>query len=163
MDERRRAGTECSSSRRWPRRPGYPWRQLAVAWTLQNDNVATAIIGAREPEQVEDNATAVGVKLSADLLAKIDEILTRSSSATSAKTQESRRKPARRDRDRSAALTHLAASGASGCSHLDAPAERYSEDSLSVRLPRHAPPVLYFVGALQTDGVAVSRQLYAGR
>ena len=54
---------------------GLSMAQLAVAWVLQNDNVATAIIGASRPEQVYDNAKAAGVKLSTDLLAKIDEIL----------------------------------------------------------------------------------------
>jgi aryl-alcohol dehydrogenase-like predicted oxidoreductase len=49
--------------------------QLAVAWVLQNDNVASAIIGASRPEQVEDNAAASGVKLQDELLAKIDEVL----------------------------------------------------------------------------------------
>ena len=33
---------------------------LAVAWTLQNDNVASAIIGASRPEQVVDNAAGAG-------------------------------------------------------------------------------------------------------
>ena len=35
--------------------------QLAVAWVLQNENVASAIIGASRPEQVHDNAGAAGV------------------------------------------------------------------------------------------------------
>src|SRR4051794_34820798 len=48
---------------------------LGVAWVLQNDNVAAAIIGASRPEQVEGNVKAAGVKLDADLKAKIDEIL----------------------------------------------------------------------------------------
>ena len=42
---------------------------------LQNDNVATAIIGASRPEQVHDNVEAAGVTLPAELLAKIDEVL----------------------------------------------------------------------------------------
>jgi aryl-alcohol dehydrogenase-like predicted oxidoreductase len=54
---------------------GLSMAQLAVAWVLQNDNVATAIIGASRPEQVHDNAAASGVKLDADLLTKIDEVL----------------------------------------------------------------------------------------
>ncbi|SDU87776.1 Predicted oxidoreductase [Microlunatus sagamiharensis] len=54
---------------------GLSMAALAVAWTLQNDNVATAIIGASRPEQVVDNVAAAGVKLDADLLTKIDEIL----------------------------------------------------------------------------------------
>jgi aryl-alcohol dehydrogenase-like predicted oxidoreductase len=54
---------------------GLSMAQLAVAWVLQNDNVASAIIGASRPEQVEDNAAASGVKLQDELLAKIDEVL----------------------------------------------------------------------------------------
>jgi aryl-alcohol dehydrogenase-like predicted oxidoreductase len=54
---------------------GLSMAALAVAWVLQNDNVATAIIGASRPEQVRDNVTAAGVKLDADLLAKIDHAL----------------------------------------------------------------------------------------
>jgi aryl-alcohol dehydrogenase-like predicted oxidoreductase len=49
--------------------------QLAVAWTLQNKNVAAAIIGASRPEQVAENVKAAGVKLDAGLLKRIDEIL----------------------------------------------------------------------------------------
>ena len=54
---------------------GLSMAQLAVAWVLQNDNVASAIIGASRPEQVHDNAAAAGVKLDDDLLSKIDEVL----------------------------------------------------------------------------------------
>ena len=54
---------------------GLSMAQLAVAWVLQNENVASAIIGASRPEQVSDNAAAAGVKLEDDLLAKIDEVL----------------------------------------------------------------------------------------
>ncbi|MBC6450838.1 aldo/keto reductase family protein [Actinokineospora xionganensis] len=49
--------------------------QLAVAWVLQNPNVASAIIGASRPDQVTENVKAAGVKLDADLLAKIDDVL----------------------------------------------------------------------------------------
>jgi aryl-alcohol dehydrogenase-like predicted oxidoreductase len=49
--------------------------QLAVAWTLQNPNVAAAIIGASRPEQVTENAAAAGVVLEDDLLAAIDDTL----------------------------------------------------------------------------------------
>jgi aryl-alcohol dehydrogenase-like predicted oxidoreductase len=49
--------------------------QLAVAWVLQNPNVAAAIIGASRPEQVQDNVKAAGVKLDADVLTRIDEVL----------------------------------------------------------------------------------------
>jgi aryl-alcohol dehydrogenase-like predicted oxidoreductase len=49
--------------------------QLAVAWVLQNDNVASAIIGASRPEQVKENVVASGVEIPAELLARIDEVL----------------------------------------------------------------------------------------
>ncbi|MCU1470396.1 MAG: putative potassium channel protein subunit [Glaciihabitans sp.] len=49
--------------------------QLAVAWVLQNDNVASAIIGASRPEQVKENARASGVVIPAELLAQIDDVL----------------------------------------------------------------------------------------
>ncbi|MFI6031907.1 aldo/keto reductase family protein [Amycolatopsis magusensis] len=54
---------------------GLSLAQLAVAWVLQNPNVASAIIGASRPEQVHENVKAAGVKLDADLLAKMDDIL----------------------------------------------------------------------------------------
>ena len=54
---------------------GLSMAQLAVAWVLQNDNVASAIIGATRPEQVQDNAAASGVTLGDELLTKIDKIL----------------------------------------------------------------------------------------
>lgn len=49
--------------------------QLAVAWVLQNDNVASALIGASRPEQVAENVKASGVKIPADAMARIDEVL----------------------------------------------------------------------------------------
>jgi len=54
---------------------GLSMAQLGLAWVLQNDNVAAAIIGASRPEQVHDNVKAVGVRLPSDVLAKIDEVL----------------------------------------------------------------------------------------
>jgi aryl-alcohol dehydrogenase-like predicted oxidoreductase len=41
---------------------------------LQNKNVASAIVGATKPGQISSNIAAAGVKLSADVMAKIDEI-----------------------------------------------------------------------------------------
>jgi aryl-alcohol dehydrogenase-like predicted oxidoreductase len=49
--------------------------QLALAWVLREDNVASAIIGATRPEQVEENVAASGVELDAATLERIDEIL----------------------------------------------------------------------------------------
>jgi aryl-alcohol dehydrogenase-like predicted oxidoreductase len=54
---------------------GLSMAQFAVAWVLQNDNVATAIIGASRPEQVYDNVKASGVTLPAEVLAQIDDIV----------------------------------------------------------------------------------------
>jgi len=54
---------------------GLSMAQLAVAWVLQNQNVAAAIIGASRPEQVHDNVKAAGVQLPAEVLTRIDEAL----------------------------------------------------------------------------------------
>jgi len=49
--------------------------QLAVAWVLQNDNVAAAIVGASRPEQVRENVKASGVRIPAELMTRIDDVL----------------------------------------------------------------------------------------
>jgi aryl-alcohol dehydrogenase-like predicted oxidoreductase len=67
---------------------GLSMAQLAVAWVLQNDNVATAIIGASRPEQVDDNVRAAGVKLDDDLLRKIDDVVEPVVERDPAKTHE---------------------------------------------------------------------------
>ncbi len=54
---------------------GLTLAQLAVAWTLQNPNVAAAIVGATRPEQVRENARASGVRLDPGLMRRIDAIL----------------------------------------------------------------------------------------
>jgi len=54
---------------------GLSMAQLAVAWVLQNDNVAAAIIGASRPEQVSENVKASGVTIPAELMGRIDEAL----------------------------------------------------------------------------------------
>ncbi|MQW76558.1 aldo/keto reductase [Nocardioides sp. dk4132] len=54
---------------------GLTMAQLAVAWVLQNPHVSSAIIGASRPEQVSDNVKAAGVRLDADLMRSIDEVL----------------------------------------------------------------------------------------
>ncbi len=54
---------------------GLTMAQLAVAWVLQNDNVAAAIIGASRPEQIAENVQASGVEIPAELLGRIDEAL----------------------------------------------------------------------------------------
>ena len=54
---------------------GLTMAQLAIAWVLQNDNVAAALVGASRPEQVADNVKAAGVKLDADVMSRIDDAL----------------------------------------------------------------------------------------
>lgn len=54
---------------------GLSLAQLAVAWVLQNTNVAAAIIGASRPEQVVENVKASGVEIPAELMKRIDEVL----------------------------------------------------------------------------------------
>src|SRR4051794_13311238 len=49
--------------------------QMALAWVLREENVASAIIGASRPEQVYSNADASGLELSQDTLEAIDEAL----------------------------------------------------------------------------------------
>jgi aryl-alcohol dehydrogenase-like predicted oxidoreductase len=54
---------------------GLSMAQLAIAWVLHNPNVASAIVGASRPEQLADNVKAAGVKLDADLLKAIEEVV----------------------------------------------------------------------------------------
>ena len=54
---------------------GLSMAQLAIAWVLQNENVAAAIIGASRPEQVHDNVKAAGVQLDDEVMKRIDEVL----------------------------------------------------------------------------------------
>jgi aryl-alcohol dehydrogenase-like predicted oxidoreductase len=54
---------------------GLTMAQLALAWVLRREEVASAIIGASRPEQVHDNASASGIELSDDVLEAIDEAL----------------------------------------------------------------------------------------
>jgi voltage-dependent potassium channel beta subunit len=49
--------------------------QLALAWVLQQPNVASAITGASRPEQVVENVGASGVTLSDEVLKAIDAAL----------------------------------------------------------------------------------------
>jgi aryl-alcohol dehydrogenase-like predicted oxidoreductase len=54
---------------------GLTMAEMALAWVLRRDEVASAIVGASRPEQVHQNVAASGVELSADTLAAIDEAL----------------------------------------------------------------------------------------
>ncbi|VXC27269.1 hypothetical protein BACI9J_660002 [Bacillus altitudinis] len=68
---------------------GLTLAQLAIAWTLQNENVASAIIGASRPEQVHDNAGAAGVTIPAELMSRIDDALGAVVERDPAKTNDS--------------------------------------------------------------------------
>jgi aryl-alcohol dehydrogenase-like predicted oxidoreductase len=48
---------------------------FAVAWVLQNGNVASAITGGSHPDQVTSNGAAAGRKLSPETMAGIDSAL----------------------------------------------------------------------------------------
>lgn len=54
---------------------GLSMPQLAIAWVLQNKNVASALVGASRPEQLAETVKASGVVLDADTLAAIDSAL----------------------------------------------------------------------------------------
>jgi aryl-alcohol dehydrogenase-like predicted oxidoreductase len=56
-------------------RLGITMAQLALAWVLREPNVASAIVGASRPEQVEDNAAASGIELDDETLREIDAAL----------------------------------------------------------------------------------------
>lgn len=66
---------------------GITMAQLAVAWVLQNPNVAGAIVGASKPEQVTSNAAAAGVTLDSSVLARIDGILASAAETDPSKTE----------------------------------------------------------------------------
>jgi aryl-alcohol dehydrogenase-like predicted oxidoreductase len=72
---------------------GLDLAQLAVAWVLQNPNVAGAIIGASRPEQVTSNVKAAGVVLSPETMSKIDSVLGDLPETNPAKTVSPEKRP----------------------------------------------------------------------
>ena len=54
---------------------GIAMAQLALAWVLRKQDVASAIIGASRPQQVEENAGASGIELDEQTLRQIDDAL----------------------------------------------------------------------------------------
>jgi aryl-alcohol dehydrogenase-like predicted oxidoreductase len=54
---------------------GVSMANLALAWVLSHDEVASAIIGASRPHQVHDNVAASELELSDDTIAAIDDAL----------------------------------------------------------------------------------------
>ncbi len=56
------------------REAGLPPARLALAWVLSRPGIAAAIFGATRVEQVEENAAAVDVVVTGDLLKRLDAI-----------------------------------------------------------------------------------------
>ncbi|CAM01640.1 aryl-alcohol dehydrogenase-like predicted oxidoreductase [Saccharopolyspora erythraea NRRL 2338] len=54
---------------------GLTMAQLAIAWALHHEGVASAVVGASRPAQVAENARASGVELGIDVLTQIDQLL----------------------------------------------------------------------------------------
>ncbi len=54
---------------------GMPLSRLALAWILRQPNVASALVGASRPEQIEENVKASGVILDDNTLDAIEEAL----------------------------------------------------------------------------------------
>jgi aryl-alcohol dehydrogenase-like predicted oxidoreductase len=52
---------------------GITMPQLALAWVLREENVASAIVGASRPQQVEENVGASGIELDQATLQAIDD------------------------------------------------------------------------------------------
>lgn len=48
--------------------------QIALAWLLHQQVVTSVIIGVKKPEQLQDNLKSVDIKLTAEELAKLDEV-----------------------------------------------------------------------------------------
>ena len=49
--------------------------QFALAWVLREPNVASAIVGASRPEQLDDNCKAADLKIDPALFAKAEAIV----------------------------------------------------------------------------------------
>ncbi|MDN6202779.1 MAG: aldo/keto reductase family protein [Micrococcaceae bacterium] len=73
---------------------GLKMSQLAIAWVLQNENVATALVGASRPEQVAENVKASGVEIPTELMTRIDEALGDVVERDPAKTVSPEQRPA---------------------------------------------------------------------
>lgn len=54
---------------------GITMSQLALAWILRKSEISSVITGASKPEQILENVKASGIKLSEEVLKKIDNIL----------------------------------------------------------------------------------------
>ena len=57
------------------REAGVSLAQFSLAWVLREPNVASAIVGASRPEQLDDNAAASGLVIDPALFAKAEAIV----------------------------------------------------------------------------------------
>jgi aryl-alcohol dehydrogenase-like predicted oxidoreductase len=51
---------------------GVPMSRLAIAWCMAKPWMTSVIVGARSPEQVRENAAAAGLRLPAEVVARLD-------------------------------------------------------------------------------------------
>ena len=49
--------------------------ELSLAWILMHEEISSVIVGANRPSQLESNVKASGLKLSEDVMARIEQIL----------------------------------------------------------------------------------------
>ena len=54
---------------------GLSLAQFALAWVLREPNVASAIVGASRPSQVDENVAASGANVDPDLFARAERIV----------------------------------------------------------------------------------------
>jgi 1-deoxyxylulose-5-phosphate synthase len=57
------------------REAGCSLAQFALAWVLREPNVASAIVGASRPEQLDDNAAASGLEIDSRLFAEAEAVV----------------------------------------------------------------------------------------
>ena len=69
-----RCGRSCSSP------------QLALRWTLSNPVISTALVGCRNPREVDDNAGAIGWSISDADMKEIDAVFARHGAITMPET-----------------------------------------------------------------------------
>lgn len=53
---------------------GCSMAQLALAWCLRRPNVSSVIVGVTRPDQIDDNVKASGLRIPAEIEARIDEL-----------------------------------------------------------------------------------------
>ena len=56
---------------------GVPMSALVLAWTARRPGITAALVGAKRPDQIQENAAALGFEPTADQLARIDAALAR--------------------------------------------------------------------------------------